>query len=46
MAEVKKSALELIGETPVVEISRYSKAAGVDGVNLIAKLEYLIQQVQ
>ena len=41
MAEVKKSALELIGETPVVEISRYSKAAGVDGVNLIAKLEYL-----
>ena len=41
MTEVKKSALELIGETPVVEISRYSKAAGVDGVNLIAKLEYL-----
>ena len=41
MAEVKKSALELIGETPVVEISRYSKAAGVEGVNLIAKLEYL-----
>ena len=41
MVEVKKSALELIGETPVVEISRYSKAAGVDGVNLIAKLEYL-----
>ena len=41
MAEVKKSALELIGETPVVEISRYSKAVGVDGVNLIAKLEYL-----
>ena len=41
MAEVKKSVLELIGETPVVEISRYSKAVGVDGVNLIAKLEYL-----
>ena len=41
MAEVKKSALELIGETPVVEISRYSKAAGVEGANIIAKLEYL-----
>ena len=41
MAEVKKSALELIGETPVVEISRYSKAAGVEGATIIAKLEYL-----
>ena len=41
MTEVKKSALELIGETPVVEISRYSKAAGVEGANIIAKLEYL-----
>ena len=41
MAEVKKSALELIGETPVVEISRYSKSAGVEGATIIAKLEYL-----
>ena len=41
MSEIKKSSLELIGETPVLEISRYSKAAGVEGVNIIAKLEYL-----
>lgn len=40
MSEIKKSSLELIGETPVLEISRYSKAAGVEGVNIIAKLEY------
>lgn len=41
MSEVKKSSLELIGETPVLEITRYRKKAGVEGVNLIAKLEYL-----
>lgn len=43
MAEIKKSALDLIGETPILEISRYSKAAGIaeDGPTLLAKLEYL-----
>lgn len=41
MSEVKKSSLELIGETPVLEITRYREKAGVEGVNLIAKLEYL-----
>lgn len=41
MSEVKSSALELIGETPVVDISRYTKAAGVEGVKIVAKLEYL-----
>ena len=41
MAEIKKSALELIGETPVLEISRYAKEAGVTEATLIAKLEYL-----
>lgn len=41
MSEIKKSSLELIGETPVLEISRYSKSAGVEGANIIAKLEYL-----
>ena len=41
MSEVKSSALELIGETPVVDISRYTKSAGVEGVKIIAKLEYL-----
>ncbi|MDD6037881.1 MAG: cysteine synthase A [bacterium] len=41
MSELKKSTLELIGETPVLEISRYSKAAGVEAATVIAKLEYL-----
>lgn len=40
MSEIKKSAAELIGETPVLEISRYSKAAGADNATIIAKLEY------
>lgn len=40
MTALKKSALELIGETPVVEISRYSKAAGIEDATVIAKIEY------
>lgn len=41
MSEIKESALELIGETPLVKIDRYSKKAGASGANIIAKLEYL-----
>lgn len=41
MSELKQSALELIGETPVVELSRYSKAAGVTDAKIVGKLEYL-----
>ncbi|MBE5958890.1 MAG: cysteine synthase A [Lachnospiraceae bacterium] len=41
MADIKKSALELIGNTPMLEIERYSKSAGVAGATLLAKLEYL-----
>lgn len=41
MAEIKKSALELIGETPVLEISRYAKEAGAGEAAVYAKLEYL-----
>ncbi len=41
MSEIKGSALELIGETPLVKIDRYSKGAGVSEANIIAKLEYL-----
>ena len=40
MSELRKSAIELIGETPVVELSRYSEAAGVKDATIIAKLEY------
>ena len=41
MSEIKKSAAELIGETPILEISRYSQSAGVKDVTILAKLEYL-----
>ncbi len=40
MSEVKKSALELIGETPVVEVSRYAAAAEANEATIVAKLEY------
>ena len=29
MSEIKKSAAELIGETPILEISRYSQSAAL-----------------
>ncbi len=40
MSLINKSTLELIGNTPIVEISRYSKAAGVTDANIFAKLEF------
>lgn len=41
MSDIKKSSLELIGETPLLEASRYSKNAGVEKTTILAKLEYL-----
>jgi cysteine synthase A len=41
MSQIKKSALELIGNTPILEIGRYAQQEGVSGVTLLAKLEYL-----
>lgn len=41
MADIKKSSLDLIGKTPILEISRYGESAGAKGVTLLAKLEYL-----
>ena len=41
MAEFKESALELIGNTPLLKLNRYSKKAGISGATLFAKLEYL-----
>lgn len=40
MSEVKKSALELIGNTPILEISRYAKDKGIENATLLVKLEY------
>ena len=41
MADVRKSSLELIGGTPLMEAGRYSKKAGVNKAVILAKLEYL-----
>ncbi len=41
MADIKQSALELIGNTPMLQLNRYSEKAGIKDVTLLAKLEYL-----
>ncbi len=37
----KKSAAELIGNTPLLEISHYAKSEGITDAVILAKLEYL-----
>lgn len=41
MSEIKESALELIGGTPMLRLNRYCEKAGVKGAEILAKLEYL-----
>ena len=41
MRQVKESALELIGKTPVLKLNRYAEKAGVTKAVILAKLEYL-----
>ena len=41
MSKVKQSALELIGNTPMLRLNRYEKKAGINNVSVLAKLEYL-----
>ncbi len=41
MSKITKSAIELVGNTPLMQIERYKAAAGVEGVTLLAKMEYL-----
>lgn len=41
MSEIKGSALELVGETPILKLNRYAEKAGIDGATILAKLEYL-----
>lgn len=41
MSKIYKSATELIGHTPLLEVVNYSKAEGVTDATLLAKLEYL-----
>lgn len=41
MGNIKESALELIGKTPMLKLNRYTKQAGVTDAVILAKLEYL-----
>lgn len=41
MSKYVESALELIGETPLLKLNGYSKKVGITGATVFAKLEYL-----
>lgn len=41
MSDIKTSVLDLIGQTPILKISRYSEAVDAKDANVLAKLEYL-----
>lgn len=41
MSQIKESALELIGGTPLLKLNGYSQKAGVTQATILAKLEYL-----
>ncbi len=41
MADIKNSAVELIGNTPLLKLNRYTQAVGVKDATILAKLEYL-----
>lgn len=41
MSQVKESALELIGGTPILKLNRYMEKAGIKDSVILAKLEYL-----
>ena len=40
MSQIKESALELIGKTPILKLHRYAEKAGVADATILAKLEY------
>ena len=41
MSKIKESSLELIGNTPLLKLNRYTKKAGIEDATILAKLEYL-----
>lgn len=41
MADIKNSAVELIGNTPILKLNRYTEAVGVKDATILAKLEFL-----
>lgn len=40
MSQIKESALELIGKTPILKLNGYAKKAGLKDATILAKLEY------
>lgn len=41
MSQIKESASELIGGTPILKLNRYTANAGIENAVILAKLEYL-----
>ncbi len=41
MSDIKESALELVGGTPILKLNRYTEKAGIKDATILAKLEYL-----
>ncbi|MDD3220299.1 MAG: cysteine synthase A [Lachnospiraceae bacterium] len=41
MSDIKESALELVGKTPLMKLSRYAKNAGIEDAVILGKMEYL-----
>ena len=41
MSQIKESALELVGGTPILKLNRYAEKTGIADANILAKLEYL-----
>lgn len=41
MGDIKQSATELIGKTPILQLNRYTKEVGAEDATVLAKLEYL-----
>ena len=41
MSKIAESALDLIGNTPLLKLNRYSEEAGVKDATILGKLEYL-----
>ena len=44
MSQIKESALELIGGTPILKLNGYAKKANITDATILAKLEYLNPQ--
>lgn len=41
MSQIKESAAELIGKTPILKLNHYTEQAGIKDAVILAKLEYL-----